>query len=90
MHFLSKGTNQRQSKLKTMFFVSLHLLKRMVTGRFCLGLFVGIAMTICISYPRSASPMVSFRADQSKFEYEKNQLNSLNISSPMWNGSWDK
>lgn len=73
--------------------ISLHLLQRVLTIRFLAGLTTGILCTILFYHPRGNSIEKPFRADQSKFEYEKNDRTLVDENektpSALWNQSWD-
>ncbi|CAF1040100.1 unnamed protein product [Adineta ricciae] len=94
MYATSKNTMPQRSLASQMCVICLHLTQRFLTLRFLFGLFTGIFFTIII-YHRNESVVDKqphFRADQSKFEYEKNQLLPDDVSvktSAGWNSSWD-
>jgi len=73
--------------------ICLHLTQRILTMRFFAGVLLGSFFTIIVYHhqqPMDNKP--KFRRDQSKFEYEKNQLPSDDIDtskSSTWNSSWD-
>lgn len=74
--------------------ISLHLLQRIFTIRFLVGLITGILFTIIFYHPQGKLIEKHFRSDQSKFEYEKNDGQLLDenekiVPSPLWNQSWD-
>ena len=83
----------QKSLVSQMCVICLHLTQRFLTLRFLFGLFTGIFFTIIIYHrnePVDKQPQ--FRADQSKFEYEKNQGLTDDVSvksSSGWNSSWD-
>ncbi|CAF0764597.1 unnamed protein product [Adineta steineri] len=73
-----------------------HLTQRILTLRFFAGVLTGIVFTIIFYHQKESIDKPKFRPDQSKFEYEKNQLPSEQIdrsesssSSSIWNSSWD-
>ena len=75
--------------------ISLHLLQRIFTIRFLVGLITGILFTIIFYHPQGKLIEKHFRSDQSKFEYEKNDGQLLDenekiVPSPLWNQSWDR
>jgi hypothetical protein len=92
MYTPPRNNIQQRSLVSQMCVICLHLSQRVLTIRFFAGLFTGIILTL-ILYPRNElSDKPKFRPDQSKFEYEKNQLPSDNLElskSPTWNSSWD-
>jgi len=59
---------------------------------FCWTFFTGIILTLIICHNKEPIDKPKFRPDQSKFEYEKNQLPTEDIDlskSSTWNSSWD-
>ena len=92
MSTATKKTSHQRSIFDTMIVIGSHVLRRHVTWRFVLGFLVGIVVTKLISHRTSSNDQSMFRADQSKFEYEKNLETSDNLqheSSSLWNGTWD-
>jgi hypothetical protein len=93
MYTPPRNNIQQRSLVSQMCVICLHLSQRVLTIRFFAGLFTGIILTL-ILYPRNElSDKPKFRPDQSKFEYEKNQLPTEDIDiskSSVWNSSWDR
>jgi len=93
MYVTTKNSTQQQSLVSQMCVICLHLTQRFLTRRFFAGLFTGIILTIIIYHRKEPIDKPKFRHDQSKFEYEKNQLSSDEIDlskTPTWNHSWDR
>ncbi|CAF1223179.1 unnamed protein product [Rotaria sp. Silwood1] len=92
MHTTSKNSIQQRPLFLQMCVICLHLTQRFLAVRFFVGLFTGIIFTIIIYHLHEPIDKQKFRPDQSKFEYEKNQLSFEDINtsqSSMWNSSWD-
>lgn len=92
MYVTSKNAIQQPSLAAHMCIICLHLTQRFLTLRFLAGLLMGIVVTLILYHPKPLADRPAFRADQSKFEYEKNQLPSDNDDlgkSSAWNSSWD-
>jgi hypothetical protein len=93
MYSTSKNSIQQQSLFSQMCIICLHLTQRFLTIRFFAGLFTGIIFTLIIYHGKEPNDKPKFRADQSKFEYEKNQVSSDDIDlskTSAWNNSWDR
>jgi hypothetical protein len=93
MYATSKNSIQQQSLISQICIICLHLTQRFMTIRFFAGLCTGIILTIIIYHGKEPIDKPKFRPDQSKFEYEKNQLLSEEIDlskTPTWNNSWDR
>ncbi|CAF2654894.1 unnamed protein product [Rotaria sp. Silwood2] len=92
MHTTPKNSIQQRSLVSQMCVICLHLTQRFLAVRFFLGLFTGIIFTTIIYRLNEPIDKPKFRPDQSKFEYEKNQLSFEDINtsqSSVWNSSWD-
>ncbi len=93
MYSTSKNSIQQQSLVAQMCIICLHLTQRFLTRRFFAGVFTGIIFMIIIYRGQEPIDRPKFRHDQSKFEYEKNQLPSDDIDlskTSIWNNSWDR
>jgi hypothetical protein len=92
MYATSKNNSQYRILVSQMCVICLHLTQRFLTIRFFAGVLTGIILTIVFYHGKEPIDKPKFRPDQSKFEYEKNQLPSDNLElskSPTWNSSWD-
>ena len=92
MYATSKNAIQQPTLAAHMCIICLHLTQRFLTLRFLTGLLTGIVFTLILYHPKPAADKPAFRADQSKFEYEKNQSPSDDGDprrSSAWNSSWD-
>jgi len=86
--FIMYAPSKNSMQFSHMCVICLHLTQRFLTIRFFAGLFTGIIFTFIIYHKNEPK----FRPDQSKFEYEKNQLSFEDIDlskSSTWNSSWD-
>lgn len=92
MHPSSKNSIQQRTSASQLCIICLHLAQRFLSVRFFIGLFTGIIFTTIIHHLKEPLEQPKFRPDQSKFEYEKNQLpieDINNSESSIWNNSWD-
>jgi hypothetical protein len=92
MYVTSKNSIQQQALVSQMCVICLHLTQRVLTRRFFAGVFTGIIFTIFIYHNKEPIDKPKFRPDQSKFEYEKNQLLSEQTDlsqTSVWNHTWD-
>lgn len=94
MYAASRNSIQQQSLISHVRVICLHLTQRFMTLKFFSGVLTGIFFTILIYHgkePNHNQP--KFRPDQSKFEYEKNELSSdeADLSkASAWNHTWDR
>lgn len=93
MYGTSKNSIQQQSLVSHVCVICLHLAQRFMTIRFFAGVLTGIIFTVIIYHGKEPNAKPKFRHDQSKFEYEKNDLPSEQIDlskTPTWNHTWDR
>lgn len=90
MYPTSKTSIQQPSLIAQMCVICLHLTQRFLTIRFFVGIVTGIVFMVIFFHGNdSTTNETKFRPDQSKFEYEKNQISSKEQISSLWNSSWD-
>ena len=82
---------QQQPFILQMCIICLHLAQRALTIKFFVGVFTGIVFMFVIYREHEPIDRPKFRHDQSKFEYEKNQLSDdVDLSkNSAWNKTWD-
>ncbi len=93
MYAIPRNRIQQRLFVSQMCAICLHLIQRFFTRRFFAGFFTGMIFTIIFYHNKKVIDKPKFRSDQSKFEYEKNQLSSEDINSgptSLWNNSWDR